>query len=71
MDWQPIETAPKDGAFVDLWVVHRDYAGRFSDCLWSGGEKYGGWVGGSAMVVYPGDGGRITHWMPKPEPPKP
>lgn len=23
-DWQPIETAPKDGTVVDLWVVDQD-----------------------------------------------
>jgi len=24
MDWQPIETAPKDGTPVDLWIVGAD-----------------------------------------------
>lgn len=27
MEWQPIETAPKDGETVDLWMVGPDGAG--------------------------------------------
>lgn len=27
MQWQPIETAPKDGTVVDLWFSERTYAG--------------------------------------------
>jgi hypothetical protein len=37
MTWQPIETAPKDGTVVDLWVRGR---GRVTDCVW--GEAISG-----------------------------
>jgi hypothetical protein len=68
-DWQPIETAPKDGTLV--WA----YASRFDDANgrqgmasflrtsqgfgvwhWRHGRNYGG--------------SNPTHWMPLPEPPE-
>lgn len=63
--WQPIETAPKDGAFVDLWSASR---GRLVNCKWVTvsytHDTPWGWV--SSTV------GRITdatHWQPLPSPP--
>lgn len=75
-EWQPIETAPKDGTLVDLWVVF-DYAGtgdyddgirahRWSAAHWDGDY----WVSNEghrtdnfvAKVT-------VTHWMPLPKPP--
>lgn len=52
-DWQPIETAPKDGA-IDLWVVNEQGEGwRETECYWvesepcdlllSGGPSRSGW----------------------------
>lgn len=68
-DWQPIETAPKNGYyFIGFWPhMSRDYSGhkgQFRTC-WTG------WGGG----CWEADGlGRPvqgpTHWMPLPEPPK-
>ena len=43
--WQPIETAPKDGKALDLWVVCTDSAwrpdgecARVTDARWSNGK---------------------------------
>lgn len=67
--WQPIETAPRDGTFVDLWVKEWEYTNdtfttlRLCDCSW---EQEQGWVndaGDPLRFCFP------THWMPMPEPP--
>lgn len=70
MNWLPIETAPKDGTKVDLWLV-LDHPGlkpyRCCDCMFLNGRwcdsvgvnNPGGWP------VY----GTPTHWMPSPEAP--
>ena len=36
MTWQPIETAPKDGTEVDLWVVGEH---RFGNMVYKGGYR--------------------------------
>lgn len=71
--WQPIETAPKDGAVVDLWVVWPAIEGepadakRMADAFWDAEE--GDWhsrgftLGQYLAKPY------ATHWMPLPEPP--
>jgi hypothetical protein len=73
-EWQPIETAPKEGALIDLWVVasrqwrpHGE-ASRVTDCRWLDGR----WI----EYTYDGDDVPVenehytaTHWMPLPEPP--
>ena len=60
-EWQPIETAPKDGGEVLLWqegwgVIRGWY---------SGDDKT--WYGPGAHDSEPC---RPTHWMPLPRPPK-
>lgn len=72
-EWQPIETAPKDGTNVDLWAkCWRAQADdfvyqRFTDCWWTKGDSMTGrhehWVGFESLSWYP------THWMPLPPPP--
>jgi hypothetical protein len=68
-DWQPIETAPKDGEWLFLagksGYVHRPgfmLAGRWNIYrgYWEGTED-------NALDDY---GIMPTHWMPLPEPPK-
>jgi len=71
-EWQPIETAPKDGTEVDLWVVERNRGRKFRipDCHWHcdewlvwGGDPEIGW---DLVEEYQ----HATHWMLSPEPPE-
>lgn len=59
-EWQPIETAPKDGTVVDLW--HKD-GFRITDEFWLGDEE-------ECWTCLFSDE-EITHWMHPPSPPKP
>lgn len=74
-EWQPIETAPKDGTPVDLWCCPPSHAlstggGRTPDCWFSNGTWW------EWCEVDAGDDQcrravhNATHWMPLPEPPK-
>lgn len=69
MTWQPIETAPKDGTHVDLWVkwwrpdTDTFTGARCPDCMWFVTSKQ--WSSEHSMRV-----GKFTHWMPIPDPPK-
>ena len=56
-EWQPIETAPKDGSFILLATPK----GRIADGSWSLVYKVWSWP---YVMVEP------THWMPLPTPPK-
>jgi hypothetical protein len=56
MEWQPIETAPKDGTVIIVYAP--DF---FQTAAWAGN----GWT--NAANSWLGD---VTHWMPLPEPPK-
>jgi len=77
-EWQPIETAPKDGTEIDLWV---SVGVRVADCRWgkpSGanwGDRYGcdqdlpaQWVTRHGFALDRRNG-PPTHWMPHPTPP--
>jgi hypothetical protein len=67
-EWQPIETAPKDGTKVDLWVIFKE-AGprRFPDAHWN--DKLGGWQLGEYNALDYMTPPTITHWMKVPPPP--
>jgi hypothetical protein len=82
MDWQPIETAPKDGAVFLVYLPDGRPGGRKDDrvwlCTWDSytdaqSGLFPGWiqplnvVKSGSQPVY-----RLnpTHWMPLPEPPK-
>lgn len=64
--WQPIETAPKDGKRVDLWVRPWDAfangnPGRITDAWFEDGEwkrVLAGWPHNVSSC------GEATHWMP-------
>lgn len=62
VEWQPIESVPKDGTLFDVW---RDGV-RFTDCHWERGlvmRKRG--YPATWEVFNP----QPTHWMPLPTPP--
>ena len=63
--WQPIDTAPKDGRRVLVWISEKHQTGCAFAKLWfySNGRLGGGAEG------YSGDW-NITHWMPLPAAPK-
>lgn len=70
-DWQPIETAPKDGKVVDLFCVDENgQTKRFTDCHWGEMTK---WHGGLTMGWWGLDRQyhvwTPTHWMPLPAAP--
>jgi hypothetical protein len=73
MEWQPIETAPKDGTTIDLWVSAADCAFRAVDFKWEVTEtqKQGQWVRAEKPLDwhYGNVGMLATHWMPRPAPP--
>ncbi len=69
-NWQPIETAPKDGTTVDVWAVwpYDDHKGqRFTD-VYIEDEPFEV-VGAFDDRAFDEDW-TFTHWQPLPEPPK-
>lgn len=81
-DWQPIETAPKDGRKFGAWCVSDQGAGgaRFPDVQMRGDGSGFGYVvhlrNGVAWQYLDARGQDSifpkwvpTHWMPLPEPP--
>lgn len=74
MDWQPIETAPKDGTKIllfqpDVWNSDwNDYEGRYEPCVETGFYNDCGYPTGYYYPVFPIN--TPTHWMPLPSPPK-
>jgi len=71
MEWQPIETAPKDGRYVDLWMAGpRNTGARQPDCWFANGQwrtDFGD-RGEGTPEIYIGD--KPTHWMHPPDAPK-
>ena len=72
-EWQPIETAPRDGQ----WILVYEYCKyepsihvvRWGVPQWSGGDKT--WV---TMAIGPNpdtyDADNASHWIPLPKPPE-
>jgi len=68
MNWQPIETAPKDGTEILVWCAQFKCAVvvAWTVSVWV--PCGGAWVGEenrSDTTEWP-----ATHWMPLPEPPQ-
>jgi hypothetical protein len=55
-DWQPIETAPKDGTWVLSWGAHHGIGIARHNGLFAHMTGVSGWDGS-------------THWQPLPDPP--
>ena len=77
MNWQPIETAPKDGTWVMLygkesWTEQDDKVQPIVVGFWNASSRYKedwGW----AFCFWDSDWRSTfdaTHWMPLPEPPQ-
>lgn len=65
-DWQPISTAPRDGAVIDLWFAG-EWNRRMPDAYWC--EAIKAWVVEGRGCSYL-DSPDITHWMPLPTSPQ-
>ena len=64
-EWQPIETAPKDGTvFLAYWEPPRNfpYKDKYHVCHYAHGVIWPGWINTPDDLP--------THWMPLPPPPK-
>lgn len=67
MNWQPIETAPKDGRQILAWDGNEAMCVEFT--TWVDGTCFWEFAHGKDGHVY-GAGEILTHWMPLPPPPK-
>lgn len=72
MEWQPIETAPKDGNEVLLWAESKaDGWSCFEVCYWDEDHREGAWVldseGSPSGISRPQF--LYTHWM-RPDAPR-
>lgn len=69
MEWQPIETAPKDGEEIivyGMWTWPTGFSPKQDDIpafVHTARFEYGLWQTGSCYKTHP------THWMPLPKPP--
>lgn len=74
MGWLPIASAPKDGTWVALWVVHpgdqiTDAFERFDVGYWLTENANPGWERKADWEKT--WSGQATHWMPLPAAPTP
>ena len=73
MEWQPIETAPRDGSEIIAFGIRGGDYGYTSDekawtgVSWSNSLKL--WIETKAAPRY-SNGFKPTHWIPLPLPPK-
>ena len=70
-EWQPIETAPKDGTPIIVWGpdISCPCDGYYPRSCWWSQEGHGVWVvretANDATYLDPA---ALTHWQPLPEP---
>lgn len=67
MNWQPIETAPKDCILLLGYLPHprMDGSRRVYEGRWH--EEQSTWTSTNGFLIHTG----ATHWMPLPSPPEP
>lgn len=73
MQWLPIDSAPKDGTEIDVWVTnqHGMDGYRHTYVKWdSGAWRFYSHILHRWMKVEVEFGAKVTHWMPLPEPPQ-
>jgi hypothetical protein len=69
-DWQPIETAPKDGTSVLLLeLLFEDLGAQAQNYTVATFRRRDGWVADIECKPMSHQD-KITHWMPLPDPPK-
>ena len=76
MEWQPIETAPKDGTAILVAGLNSEGSPMTGEAYWYTAERGDSDIGFWWANTDPGDyyacridDGALTHWMPHPEPP--
>ncbi|MCK5020113.1 MAG: hypothetical protein KAS32_23870 [Candidatus Peribacteraceae bacterium] len=68
-EWLSIETAPKDGRTVDLWIVAKDCQFRATEITFYNGQWVRQITGEPLNIYYGNVGMRPTHWKFIPNPP--
>lgn len=68
--WQPIETAPKDGTAVLLWAKDLRFPGRMCVAQYANYDIEWWYVTDGKFGPWPLRGPSPTHWMPLPEIPR-
>lgn len=68
--WQPIDSAPKDGTSVLLWAKDLRFPGRMCVAQYITDDIEWWHVTDGKFGPWPLRGPSPTHWMPLPEPPK-
>lgn len=65
-EWEPIESAPKDGTFILTYDAGSSYPDDPEECIWLVNWDVDRW-----RIMLDGQSASPTHWMPLPAPPSP